>query len=859
MSYNNRTSKIKRIVFGKEHEQAKSLEKAEIKASDNHMKKIEEMKKRKELESKAKKVVSFDMKKKYDRHSSESCRIIPTVIITGFNKIIPIATPMFNIPGFVSVQPPVSSFDPFLKDNICHSIETYPYTHSLTVDEKKDIKFNKTVFVFPQQLVFNTSVLIDQWMTNKLLHPVDTSSVKADEYIFYNKVADNIISCPNIMYSEKNHFREDTEFVYKNDHYYPIEIMPFNIIESFYFNGDLCDYCKNNIYDSRMNIEDNSTMNDNSDYEDEDEDNEDNENKDDNPTKCYCLTMNDKFKLDSRQTIAINIINEFFASSVYNRHILLNIGTSFGKTYLSLSIRSLIKSCNKRVLIIINNVALFDQWEKSILDMYPGTSVTKLRGDDKIIKKFNKDAQFVISNPSILCEPDTKIFERLGYTKEETDVLHGDFFSQFALAIIDEVHNFVTPTRVCIFEKISRMYNIFLSATTDETEKLKNYFSFIGKKITEKDLVEASERYKIQYISKKNNYKSTYIRANYEGPNVFTFKDESIMQRKAKNGKVMDTISFTSLSNKIAADIYRIMWACHIICQFALEGRSILLYNDRVGFLNLLAYYYKRLISGKGFIIPYEYKMYREDCSYLTDYCSFIDDLSKHKTFTEVNGFLFTENNADVYIGTSNDKLHNKYQDLYNNDMYNDPIVYTADTVADFNKSNIILSTFKSFGEGIDVVKLDTEIILASAKKYLQQYGGRIFRTTTGKDRIIYDLVNINNSITNRHGNIREMDLASNLDCIERTTVKSNLINNNHILLNDPNYETEDNFDYSLYETNKLNDSNFNKETYVSDDFYNTDKLLYRNISVSEMEDEIKSGLIDRFKFFYRKPYESID
>ena len=181
------------------------------------------------------------------------------------------------------------------------------------------------------------------------------------------------------------------------------------------------------------------------------------------------------------QIIISNNIEEKLKKRKTNSYILIQ-KPGLGKTIIALNIINLLKV---KVLIIVPNLFLFNQWKLEILDNFDITEEEILEWNGKMTSKKKKNLTIYNSQFKIII---TTIHTAL---KIDPQVLNEN---NVCLCIYDEIHLYCSPLFSKCFQNTQRYYNLGLSATAtrnDTFEKIYlqhlNILSFSNKIVNEEN------------------------------------------------------------------------------------------------------------------------------------------------------------------------------------------------------------------------------------------------------------------------------------------------------------------------------------------------------------------------------------
>jgi superfamily II DNA or RNA helicase len=312
----------------------------------------------------------------------------------------------------------------------------------------------------------------------------------------------------------------------------------------------------------------------------------------------------------------------------------LQLHTGGGKTFIAIK---LIADLGKKTLIVVNKIPLMEQWKKEIQMFLPCAKVGILQGQKNVSVV---DCDIVIGMLQSLAQIDYP------------DAL----FEDFGCVVIDEIHNISSKVFSKILFKLSSLYMVGLSATPERADGLSYVYKWHIGGIIFKSQATRDGLHPVVQLYKAHSDK--YI--EHSTTNKFTGKKQ---------------IQFTQMLTELTEMPGRNRFIVSLICQFASQGRKVLVLSDRRQHLMTLESHLKK-------------------------------------------------KNVDFSFG------------LFLGQM-------KISQLEQSKRANVILATYKAFGEGVSERDLDT-LVLTTPKKFvghlqnttkkeagsLEQIVGRIFRKT---------------------------------------------------------------------------------------------------------------------------------
>lgn len=236
---------------------------------------------------------------------------------------------------------------------------------------------------------------------------------------------------------------------------------------------------------------------------------------------------------------------------------ILCLATGFGKTVSTINLLSRLK---KKTLIIVNKIALLNQWKSELGRFLPGASIGIIQGQN--IQVENKDIVItMLQSMSKIDYPDS-------------------IFKEFSVTVADETHNFCSKIFSSVLMKVSSMYTIGLTATPTRSDGCEYIFKWFLGDIVYQSKVGTNDRKGLPPIIK-------------------LLKIDTCEYKEVFNEKT-NSIQFTSMISNLIEIPKRNQLIIELIKSTIMEdsGRKILVLSDRRSHLLAL----KTLLESDTFV-----------------------------------------------------------------------------------------------------------------------------------------------------------------------------------------------------------------------------------------------------------------
>lgn len=280
--------------------------------------------------------------------------------------------------------------------------------------------------------------------------------------------------------------------------------------------------------------------------------------------------------LEDYQNLCLDyLMNNFYTKSRFqsgNASCTFVMDTGLGKTFVA---AGLIERLKVKTLVIIPNSSNLSGWEAPF-KLYlqnlqvggyyttaAGASSSGASGSGNKVKR-DGDVVIMIVNSAL---KQTFKFGNKTYQ-------YWEYFKQFGLVIIDEIHDFPTATRHEIFWRTGAPAMLGLTATPDERLDQMDvvYYKHIGPLVRAKNIPGFAD-----YIE-ETKFTGSIRLIKYYGPPEFTINKMS----------VLDCVSAPEMHKQFAADPWRNQLVFNLIIECYEAGRNIFVFGEHRSFLDEL-------------------------------------------------------------------------------------------------------------------------------------------------------------------------------------------------------------------------------------------------------------------------------
>ena len=236
--------------------------------------------------------------------------------------------------------------------------------------------------------------------------------------------------------------------------------------------------------------------------------------------------------------------------------LILNLEAGHGKTFVAMK---LIEIIGKKTLIITTTESIQYGWVKQLSALFtPTTTIGYYSGKKKT------DGDIVLAIINSLCSKN----------------LPANYFVDFGLVIIDEVHEYTSKVRSQIFSKCHSTYMLGLSATPTETEFAKVIQWHVGPILEAKNLV--------GYTEDDIPFKGDVLKVQYSGPWDYT--------KHLVNPKLEMTDCVGMMKN-LVADPYRLVMVCTELIKLIDQKLNIFVFADRLSYIDAIIANLQKILS----------------------------------------------------------------------------------------------------------------------------------------------------------------------------------------------------------------------------------------------------------------------